>query len=92
MNNAQTKEDLERQQESKVQASVIQGAVLIMMETIILGRVIRNLRTIKAVHLASRFFAINGNADLLQKEITFLGDRGEFSTPVSILMPGNWCE
>ena len=63
-----------------------------MMEPIILGCVVGKLLTIKAVHSTSRFFAINGNADLVQKEIAFLGDRGGFSTPASILLPGNWCE
>ena len=67
MNNAQTKEELEGQQESNEQSSVLQGKVLIMMETIILGCVVEKLLTIKAVHLASRFFAINGDADLLHK-------------------------
>ena len=67
MNDAQTKEDLEGQQESKAQSSVLQGAVLIMMETVILGCVVENLLTIKAEHSVSRFFAINGDADLLHK-------------------------
>ena len=91
MDDAQTKEDLEGQRESKVQALVLQGAVLIMMEPIILGCVVGKSFTIKVVHSASRFFAINGSADLLQKEIAFLGDRGGFSTPALILLPKNWC-
>ena len=37
-------------------------------------------------------FTINRYADLIQKEIRFLGDRGGFSTLVSILLPNNWCE
>ena len=77
MNNSQTKDDLEGQQELKAQASVLQGSVLIMMEPIILGCVVGKSLTIKAVHLESRFFAINGDAYFLQKEIAFLGDQGE---------------
>ena len=65
---------------------MIQYAVLIMIEPITLGCVVRESLTIKAVHSASRFFSINGDADLLQKEITFLGDRGGFSMPASILL------
>ena len=71
---------------------MLQGAVLIMMDPIILGCVVVKSLTIKAVHSASRFFAINNDADLVQKEIAFLGYRGGFSTPASILLPGNWCE
>ena len=71
---------------------MLQGAVLIMMEPIGLGCVFGKLLIIKAVHLASSFYTININADLLQKEIAFLGYRGEFSTPASILLPGNWCK
>ena len=62
------------------------------MEPIILGCIFGKLLTIKAVHLASSFFAINGNADFLQREIAFIGDQGELSTPASILLPGNWYE
>ena len=76
----------------KAQALVLQGAVLIMMEPITLVCVIGKFLTIKAVHPASRFFSINGDTDLLQKEIAFIGDQGEFSTLASILLPGNWCE
>ena len=46
MNNAQTKEKLEGQQESKAQKLVLQGAVLIMTEPIILGCVVEKLLTI----------------------------------------------
>ena len=56
MNDDQTKKDLEGKQESKLQAFVIQHAVLIMMEPITLGCVIRESLTITAVHSASRFF------------------------------------
>ena len=63
----QTKEELEGQQESKAQVSVLQRSVLIMMEPIILGCVVVKSITIKAIHSASRFFAINGDADLPQK-------------------------
>ena len=76
----------------KAQASVLQGTVLIMMDPIILGCVVGRLLTIKALNLASRFFSINGNADLLLKETSFLGYRGEFSMPASIILTGNWCE
>ena len=92
MNDTQTKEELEGQQEPKAQTLVLQGAVLITAEPIILGYVVGKTLTIKAVHSTSRFFVINGDADLLQKEIGFLGDQEEFSTPASILFPGNWCE
>ena len=92
VDDAQTKEELEGQQESKVQASFLQGSVLIMMDPTILECVVDKLLTIKAVHLERRFFAINGNADLLQKEIAFLGDQGGFSTLAPILLPKNWCE
>ena len=71
---------------------MLQGAVLIMMEPIVLGCVFGKLLIIKAVHSASRFFDINGDVDFLQKKITFLGDRGEFSTLASIILPENWCE
>ena len=55
---------------------MLQEAVLIMMEPIVLGCVFGKLLIIKAVHLASSFYTININADLLQKEIVFLGYRG----------------
>ena len=71
MDDAKTKEYLEGHRESKAQASVLQGAVLIMMKLIILGCVVRKLLIIKAVHSASSFYAINGDADLLQKESRF---------------------
>ena len=67
MNDSQKKEELERQQELKAQVSVLQGVVLIMMKPIILGRAVGKSLTIKAVHSASRFLAIKGDADLLQK-------------------------
>ena len=67
INNAKTKEDLEGRQELKEEVSVLQGAVLIMMKPIILGRAVGKSLTIKAVHSASRFLAIKGDADLLQK-------------------------
>ena len=54
MHDAQTKEELEGQQESKAQESVIQGAVVIMIEPIILGCVFGKSLTIKSVHPASR--------------------------------------
>ena len=92
INNAKTKEDLEGRQELKEEVSVLQGAAIIIIGIIILGCVIGRLLTIKTVHLASRFFAINGNADLLQKEVAFLGYGGKFSTLESIILPGNWCE
>ena len=50
MNNDQTKKELEGQRESKAQALVLQGAVLIMMDPITLGCVIGKLCTTKAVH------------------------------------------
>ena len=64
---AESKDNMEGQKESKAQALVLQGAVLITMEPIILGCVVGKSLTIKAVHPASRFFAINDDADLLQK-------------------------
>ena len=67
MYDSQNKEELEGQRESKAQVLMLQGAVLIMMEPIIVGCVVGKLLTIKAVHSASRFFAINGDADLLKK-------------------------
>ena len=57
MNDAQTEEDLEGQRESKAQASVLQGALIIMMEPIILVCLVGKLLTIKEVYSASRFFA-----------------------------------
>ena len=45
--------------------SVLQGAVLIMMEPIILGCFVGKLLIIKAVHSASMFFDINGDMDFL---------------------------
>ena len=57
MNDSQTKEDLEGKRELKAQLSVLQGAVLITMEPIILGCVVGKLLTIKAVNLASRFLS-----------------------------------
>ena len=71
MDDAKTKEYLEGHRESKAQASVLQGAVLIMMKPIILGCVVGKLLIIKAVHSASSFSTINGDADLLQKESRF---------------------
>ena len=74
MENAQTNEELEKQQESKAQASVPQGTVLIMMDPIVLGCVFVKLPTIKAVNSTSRFFASKEDADFLQKKIAFLRD------------------
>ena len=90
MSEIRTKDELLGHIESKTKTDVLRAAILMSLEPVVMGCIVGKSLTIKAFHSASKFFAINGDVDLLQKEIAFCGDRGEFSTPTTLLLPDNW--